>query len=257
MDEVLYFYDQPCSRSGKGRRKRKAVDDPYGFSSSISTYFQADDDRSSDLDSGHSLLPDIKTAVSLLKQRLLDDGQFGYREDPQRLIFEEARLTAPDLLARLEMYMSRFVDVKPSIPASLRNDISSGWTELIADVRYDVREWQCLKIHDTPEAETGARRQTRRETAAGIELDTKAANKTLYVAGDVESHACLGNDLTNIGSGHKSFSGSHPNILTGAVEMGEKRKSRASVLKVTMKPKSHSQLSVCSSRSGNKGFNTV
>lgn len=258
MDEVFYFYDQPCSRSGKGRRKRKVVDDPYGFSSSASTYFHADDDdRSSDLDSGHSLLPDIKSAVSLMKQQLLD-GQFGHHEDLQRLIFEEARLTAPDLLARLEMYLSSFVEVKPSIPTSLRNDLSSGWTELIANVRYNVREWQCLKIHDTQETETIARRQIRRETASGIELNMKAANKTSYIADDVESHACLGKDLTNIGSGRKSLSGGggHPSNFTGTVEVGEKKKPQTSVLKVAMKPKSHAQLSLCSSRSGIKGFNT-
>lgn len=242
MYKAVYFFDQPVPRRGLGRRKRKLADDNiydasylhYNNRGSYESY------QSSDLGSTRSLLPEIKQAVSLLKQQL--DGLFGDQEYNQRLLFEEALLTAPELLTRLEMYLNMFTEVKPSLPVSLTHELMSGWQELITNVKYTVREWQCLSMQE--EEKMPVDKSTLKEAPSvsdlPIELSSKTISKTQSIAGDLDKQSVTGKDLPSVRSQRKSN-------LSGIVEDKERKDGWKGV---TSKHKAYQLLSTCSSRSG-------
>lgn len=243
MDKTVYFFDQPCPRRGLGRRRRKLSDDIYDALKLNSSYLQYNNQgsyQSSDFGSSRSLLPEIKQAVSLLKQQL--DGLFGNQEYNQRLLFEEALLTAPELLTRLEMYLNMFAEVKPALPISLEHDLMSGWQELIANVKYTVREWQCLSMQE--EAEMPVDKLAPKEVTSASDLPTEQSSKTFSktqsIAGDLDKQSVIGKDLLSVRTRRKSN-------LSGIVENKERKDGWKGV---TLKPKSYQLLSVCSSRSG-------
>lgn len=247
MYKAVYFFDQPCPRRGLGRRRRKDSEDIYDGLKLNSSYLQYNHHgsyQSSDFGSSRSLLPEIKQAVSLLKQQL--DGLFGDQEYNQRLLFEEALLTAPELLTRLEMYLNMFTEVKPSLPVSLEHDLMSGWQELIANVKYTVREWQCLSMQDEAEVDKLAPKEEPSASDLPTEQSSKTFSKTQSIAGDLDKQSIIGKDLPSVRHRRKISTCSHRTNLSGIVENKERRESRKGV---TLKPKSNQRLSICSSRS--------
>ena len=110
------------------------------------------DGKSSDsqeLDDGlgnKSLLPQITHSVSLIRQRL--DTLMTHDEDSQRLVFDDARSKAENLLYSLSIILYRFWGVRIDLGKTLGEQLTSTYKDLIADVRYVPREWQCLANRD-------------------------------------------------------------------------------------------------------------
>lgn len=108
---------------------------------------KSSDDQSLDDGLGNkSLLPQINHSVSLLRQRL--DTLMIHDEDSQRLVFEEARSTAENLLFSLSSILYRFWGVRIELGKTLGERLTSTYKDLISEVRYVPREWQCLANKD-------------------------------------------------------------------------------------------------------------
>ena len=93
-----------------------------------------------------SLLPQIHHSVSLIRQRL--DHLLPHTEDAQRLLFDETRQTSDRLLEHLANLLCLFEGIQVDIPPGLEADLLSTYKELIADVQYVARDWQCIANKD-------------------------------------------------------------------------------------------------------------
>jgi len=120
----LFFFSQPSSLKVRLPRSRKKLEDVFD-------------------DIKDAANPDL---VAFLQAAANGEKQVnGVAYDVQRFLFDQARLSASDLLTRLSLYLykyDRLDETRPILPWTLKRQLNADWSDLTADTQYVRREWQ-------------------------------------------------------------------------------------------------------------------
>jgi hypothetical protein len=116
-----------------------------------------------------SLLPEISEAVSNVKTQLYAvDSTFEVPVDEhlQRLIFEESKLTLPNILFQLERLLRQieFECIRIHIPRGIEHRLLQGYKELSSEAIYIYREWQTPEAKAAHEKEMAKRNEEEKTT---------------------------------------------------------------------------------------------
>ncbi|KAL3852029.1 hypothetical protein ACJMK2_015718 [Sinanodonta woodiana] len=128
-----------------------------------------------------SLLPDINQTFQSVKSRL--DSALSNDEDSQRFLFEEAKISAAEILTQLAKYIYYYEDIYTCIPKSLEYQLLCTYKELTCDIIYVHREWQTLEMKEQHAA-------AQQKEAAGSEEES--IDKGLLQDGSIRPHSQFG-----------------------------------------------------------------
>ncbi|XP_064632512.1 uncharacterized protein LOC135490876 isoform X2 [Lineus longissimus] len=113
-----------------------------------------------------SMLPEISEAVSNVKTHL--NSSFGIIADErtQRLLFEESKLTLPNILLQLERLLRQieFECIRVHIPKSIEHRLLQGYKELTSEAILIYREWQTIEAKVAYEKEMARRSEEEKLT---------------------------------------------------------------------------------------------
>ncbi|XP_052285555.1 uncharacterized protein LOC127881598 isoform X2 [Dreissena polymorpha] len=93
-----------------------------------------------------SLLPDINAAFTNVRNQF--DSALCNDEDSQRYLFEEAKMSATNILHQLSQIIYRYEELHKHIPKSLEYHLMSGYNEFTADTVVVPREWQTQEMKE-------------------------------------------------------------------------------------------------------------
>lgn len=159
MGSDLYFFEQ-CETRKILRRYRKMPEElpeslRFAHLNPKVAALLASKERNAKVDSEDpfgdgmgkkSLLPDINAAFTNVRNQF--DSALNNDEDSQRYLFEEAKLSASNILHQLAQIIYRYEDLCKFVPRSLEYHLMSGFHELISDVVVVPREWQTQEMKD-------------------------------------------------------------------------------------------------------------